>query len=165
MLKKFTLPAFVVLLLAALGFALTHRNHAPDVTFTSISGEEIRLEQFRGKFVAINFWATTCPGCVAEMPKLVETYKRYHSQGFEIIAVAMADDPPEQVSLFSRKNALPFPVIIDTQGKIAKAYNDIKLTPTTILIDKQGNIAGTVVGELNFTTLHQLLDRELGRAG
>jgi peroxiredoxin len=165
MLKKIILPIFLGLLLLALGYALTHRHHAPGLQFTTLDGQSLKLEQLRGKFVAINFWATTCPGCVIEMPKLAETYQQYHARGFEVIAVAMPYDPPEQVGLFAKAHHLPFPVVPDTQGNISQAFSDVRLTPTTILIDKEGNIAGTVVGELNFTSLHQLLDRELGRAG
>lgn len=165
MLKKLAIPLLIMLLLGALGYALTQKNHAPQVAFTTLTGQPIQLESLQGKMVLINFWATTCPGCIAEMPKLIETYRRHQPQGFELIAVAMAYDPSDQVQAYATKNALPFPVVLDKDGTVARDFGDIKLTPTAILIDKQGNIVRTVVGELDFPALNQQLEQELGRAG
>ncbi len=163
MAKKFLLPVLLAILLIVLGYSLTKKNQAPDVLFTTISGQQVHMKQLRGKMVLINFWATTCPGCIAEMPKLVETYKRYHAQGFELIAVAMSYDAPDQVTNYTRKHALPFPVAYDVQGELAHAFNDVTLTPTSILVDKQGNIVRQIVGELDFPALNQVLDQGLGR--
>lgn len=163
--KKILLPALLAILLLTLGYSLTRKHQAPDVLFTTLSGQQLRMEQLRGKMTLVNFWATTCSGCVAEMPKLVETYRRYQPRGFELIAVAMPYDPAEQVGAYVRKNALPFPVALDTDGSLTRQFGDVRLTPTAILIDKQGNIVRTIVGELDFPTLNQQLEQELERAG
>ncbi|MBT7120902.1 MAG: TlpA family protein disulfide reductase, partial [Nitrosomonadales bacterium] len=81
---------------------------------TAIGGEKITSQQLLGKLTLINFWATDCPGCINEMPGLIETYKQYHAQGLEIIAVAMYYDPPSRVVSYSKNNKLPFPVVLDS---------------------------------------------------
>lgn len=161
--RKFLVPLLILALLGALAFTVTNKNAAPDVKFVTITGQQIDMADLRGKIVMVNFWATTCSGCIAEMPQLIETYNRYHKQGFELVAVAMSYDPPSHVANYAKKNALPFPVALDLQGELASAFNDVKLTPTAFVIDKNGRIVRNVVGELDFKALHAMLDAELGR--
>ncbi|MES2181156.1 MAG: TlpA disulfide reductase family protein, partial [Pseudomonadota bacterium] len=97
LLKKSLLPVIIIALLAFLAFQLANKSAAPDVTFTTIEGKKIAMADLKGKIVLVNFWATDCPGCVKEMPALVEAYKQYNNKGFEIVAVAMPYDPPAQV--------------------------------------------------------------------
>lgn len=161
-LRRLLIPLLLLALLAALAIAVMNKHGAPNIRFTTIAGQQISMEQLRGKIVLVNFWATTCPGCIAEMPGLVETYNRYHDKGFELVAVAMSYDPPSQVANYAEKHALPFPVALDPQGELASAFNDVKLTPTAFVIDKHGRIVRNVVGELDFKALQALLDEELG---
>jgi cytochrome oxidase Cu insertion factor (SCO1/SenC/PrrC family) len=89
------LVAAVVLAIAAIGYqSLTAKPAAPDVTFTSLSGERIDLKSLRGKVVMVNFWATSCSTCVHEMPQMVDTYTRFKDRGLNFVAVAMSYDPP-----------------------------------------------------------------------
>lgn len=150
-------------LLAFLALSLTQKPAAPDVTFTTLQGKTISMSALQGKVVLVNFWATDCPGCIAEMPQLIETYKQYHERGFEIMAVAMSYDPPNHVLNYVTQKALPFPVMHDGFGDIAANFNDVSLTPTAFLIDKQGRIISHVVGELDFDVLHNMLDEQLGK--
>jgi peroxiredoxin len=161
--RKLLIPLVLLALIGALVFFVSDKNQAPDVKFTTLSGQEIRMQDLRGKIVLVNFWATTCPGCIQEMPELIETYNRYRDRGFEVVAVAMAYDPPSQVANYTRKNDLPFPVALDLQGEIAAAFNDVKLTPTAYVVDQQGRIVRNVVGILDFKALHAMLDEQLGR--
>lgn len=163
-LRKLLIPFLLLILLGALAFSVMDRDSAPDVKFVTLTGQQISMEDLRGKIVLVNFWATTCPGCIAEMPKLIDTYNRYHKQGFEVVAVAMSYDPPSHVANYAEKHALPFPVALDLRGDLASAFNDVKLTPTAFVIDKNGRIVRNVVGELDFNALHAMLDKELGRA-
>lgn len=165
MLKKFVLPLLLAALLLGLAFSLSGKQPAPTVTFTTLGGQSIAMDQLKGKMVLVNFWATTCPGCIAEMPQLIETYRKHQPQGFELVAVAMSYDPTEQVRNFTDKQRLPFPVALDQDASLAMAFGDVKLTPTAILIDQQGNIIARTVGELDFTALNQQLESSLGRAG
>lgn len=109
----------------------------------------------------MNFWATSCTTCVAEMPEVIATYNKYKDRGFETLAVAMSYDPPSYVVNFAQTRQLPFKVAIDNTGSAAKAWGDIQLTPTTFVLDKQGNIVKRYVGAPNFAELHQLIDKLL----
>ncbi|HET7158387.1 MAG TPA: TlpA disulfide reductase family protein [Burkholderiales bacterium] len=141
--------------------ALFRSNPAPSVMFTSLKGEQISTAQLRGQVVLVNFWATDCPACVKEMPQMVTTYNKYGRQGFELVAVAMRHDPPNYVLNFTEKNALPFKVALDPMGQLAKAFGDVKLTPTTIVIDKRGNIVTRILGEPDFAKLEALIEQKL----
>lgn len=159
--RKLLLPLIILGLLALLAIALSNKSHAPDITFTTIEGKTIKMADLRGKIVLVNFWATDCPGCIAEMPSLIQTYKTYQPKGFEIIAVAMSYDPPSQVLNYTTKNALPFPVMHDGYAEIAGKFGDVRLTPTAFIVDKQGNIIQKTIGELDFKALHALLSKQL----
>ena len=161
--RKLLIPLVLLALVGALVFFVSDKNQAPNVKFTTLSGQEINMQDLRGKIVLVNFWATTCPGCIQEMPELIDTYNQYRERGFKVVAVAMAYDPPAQVANYTRKNNLPFPVALDTQGDIAAAFNDVKLTPTAYVVDQQGRIGRNVVGVLDFKALHSMLDEQLGR--
>jgi peroxiredoxin len=134
---------------------------APESNFVLLDGSRVSTSQWRGKVTLVNFWATSCTTCVAEMPQITSTYQRYHGQGFETVAVAMSYDPPSYVVNFAQTRQLPFQVAIDNTGEIAKAWDDVKLTPTTFLLDKQGTIVKRYVGAPNFSELHQLIEKLL----
>ena len=131
------LAAVVAAAVTFAGFAIwSAEPAAPGVTFVSIKGEKITTESLRGRVVLVNFWATDCVTCVKEMPDITATYNKYRGQGFETIAVAMRHDPPNYVLNFVEKNKLPFTVTLDPMGELAKAFGEVKLTPTTFVIDK-----------------------------
>ena len=137
------------------------KTAAPQVTFISLQGERIAAADLRGKVVLVNFWATDCPVCVKEMPEMVKTYNKYHARGLEFIAVAMQYDPPNYVIDYAGKHALPFKVALDPMGELAKAFGDVRLTPTTFIIDKRGDIVSRIVGEPDFAKLRELLEKKL----
>lgn len=161
--RKLFIPIILVALLVFLAVSLTQKPQAPDVTFTTLQGKTIPLSSLQGKVVLVNFWATDCPGCIAEMPQLIETYRQYRDRGFEVMAVAMAYDPPNHVLNYATSKKLPFPVMHDGYGEIAASFDDVNLTPTAFIIDQQGRIISHVVGELNFNALHAMLDERLGK--
>lgn len=160
--------AIAILAVAAAGFALYaalfDKTIAPQVTFVSLQGEQITMHGLRGKVVLVNFWATDCAICLKEMPEMVKTYNKYHERGFEYVAVAMKHDPPNYVISYAEKNALPFKVALDPMGALAQAFGDVKLTPTTFVIDRRGNIVGRIVGEPDFPGLRKLLEENLAEA-
>lgn len=165
---RFRNPILLVAAVAA-GFVLYSaffgKTAAPPVTFVSLQGEKITTADLRGKVVLVNFWATDCPTCIKEMPDIVKTYNKYRAQGFETIAVAMKHDPPNYVLNYTEKNALPFKVALDPQGELARAFGEVKLTPTTFIIDKRGNIVNRILGEPDFARLHALLEEKLKERG
>ncbi|HEY8085012.1 MAG TPA: TlpA disulfide reductase family protein [Methylophilaceae bacterium] len=161
--KKLWLPILSLLLVAGLWFALVNPDRAPQVVFTSLEGKRIALADLKGHMVLVNFWATSCPGCVKEMPQIADTYRQYHDKGFEVIGVAMAYDPPDNVLNYAKKNALPFPVSLDIEGKISHLFGDVQVTPSSFVIDKRGNVVRRVIGELDFADLRQLLTTQIAK--
>lgn len=162
---KFAKPALIAVavlaLVGALAYALMDKPSAPATTFTTLEGRPIVLDELRGKVVLVNFWATSCPGCIKEMPGMVEIYNQYKDRGFEIVAVAMRYDPPNYVANFVRTRQLPFPVALDVDGEHARAFGNVQLTPTSFIIGKDGRILEQKLGELDFVKLKALLDKEL----
>jgi peroxiredoxin len=161
MYKKIGLAVGILALLAFLTLQFDKRMFAPEATFVTLSGKTIHMADLKGKVVLVNFWATTCSTCVKEMPDLVNTYNAYKGKDFEMVAVAMDYDPPAQVLNFATHKALPFPVMHDGFGDVAKAFRHKGITPTTIIYDKAGFRVFYWVGELNFADLKKLLDKEL----
>jgi peroxiredoxin len=156
------LAAVVAGAIAFAAFALwSARPPAPQVTFVSLQGEKITTASLRGKVVLVNFWATDCVTCIKEMPDITATYNKYRAQGFETIAVAMRHDPPNYVLNYVDKNKLPFTVALDPMGELAKAFGEVKLTPTTFVIDRQGKVVTRILVEPDFAKLHALLEEKL----
>ena len=139
----------------------TGRSAAPESTFVLLDGSRQSTADLRGKVTLVNFWATSCTTCVAEMPEIIATHKKYATQGFETMAVAMSYDPPSYVVNFAETRKLPFQVAIDNTGKVAKAWGDVQLTPSTFIVNKRGEIVKTYVGAPNFPELHQLIEKLL----
>ena len=139
------------------------REAAPESTFVLLDGSKATTADMLGKVTLVNFWATTCVSCVKEMPALVATYNKYQPQGFDTLAVAMEYDPPAWVLNFAQTRRLPFKVALDNTGEIAKAWGDVKLTPTTYLVDKQGRIVKRYVGEPDMAALHRLIEDLLAK--
>lgn len=141
--------------------ACSGREQAPDSNFVLLDGSALRTADLKGKVTLVNFWATTCVTCVKEMPALVATHQKFAARGYDTVAVAMSYDPPAWVVNFAQSRQLPFKVALDNTGDIAKAWGDVKLTPTTYLIDKQGQIVKRYVGEPEMQALHTLIEKLL----
>ncbi|WP_423457813.1 TlpA disulfide reductase family protein [Ottowia sp. VDI28] len=137
---------------------------APTSTFVLLDGSRTTTQDLRGKVTLVNFWATSCTTCVAEMPQVIATYDKYKSRGYETMAVAMSYDPPSYVVNFAETRKLPFKVAIDNTGDVAKAWGEVKLTPTTYIVNKKGEIVKRYVGAPNFDELHQLIEKLLAEA-
>ena len=137
------------------------RDAAPAVAYTLLNGQKGHLDDLRGKVVLVNFWATSCTTCVQEMPEMVKTYEKFQSRGYEMIAVAMDYDTPAFVAKFAESRKLPFSVAFDSTGEVAKTFGDVRMTPTSFLINKRGEIVKRYVGEPDFEALHALVDKLL----
>ena len=168
-LKKWS--ALIVLAAVALAGYLTWqalgRNpKAPDISYSLLSGKTLTPQDLRGKVVLVNFWATSCTTCIGEMPEMVKTFDQFAPKGFDLVAVSMNYDRPDYVKNFATAGplgALPFPVAMDTSGSIAKSFGDVRLTPTSFLIDKSGHIVKQYVGPPNFNELHTLIGQLLAQ--
>ena len=154
----------VALALGAGVYLSTGVSAAPASTFVLLDGSKQSTEDLKGKVTLVNFWATSCTTCVAEMPKVIATYEKYRAQGYDTLAVAMSYDPPSYVVNFAQTRKLPFKVAIDNTGAVAKAWGDVALTPTTFIVNKRGEIVKRYVGEPDFAELHKLIEKLLAEA-
>jgi len=161
--KKLLLSLIAVVVLAGVGLwqFSGSAKAAPQVTYTSLDGREFTTTDLLGKVYLVKFWATSCVTCVQQMPDAIEAYNQYSPQGYEVIAVAMDYDPPAYVHNFAQSRQLPFTVALDTSGEIAKAFDDVKLTPTTILVDRQGRIIKRYLGNYDKTAFRNTIERAL----
>ena len=162
---KFVAAAIVALAVGVGGYltfeTMNGGSKAPNVAYTLLDGSRSTTDQLRGKVVLVNFWATDCTTCVKEMPNIVATHEKFKARGYETLAVAMSYDPPAYVINFAETRKLPFGVAIDNTGAIAKSFGQVQLTPTSVLIDKHGQIVKRYVGEPDFVALHQLVEKLL----
>jgi peroxiredoxin len=138
-------------------------DDAPASKFVLLDGSTTTTADLKGKVTLVNFWATTCVTCVKEMPSIVNTYEKFKGKGYETIAVAMSYDQPAWVVNYAQTRQLPFKVALDNTGELAKNWGDVKLTPTTYLLDKQGRIVKRFVGEPDFAALHLLIEELLAK--
>lgn len=161
--RRRSLTALV--LAAVLGLAgCAAGDDAPASRFVLLDGSTTTTADLKGQVTLVNFWATTCVTCVKEMPSIVSTHEKFKGKGYETIAVAMSYDQPAWVLNYAQTRQLPFKVALDNTGEIAKSWGDVKLTPTTYLVDKQGRIVKRFVGEPDFAALHKLIEELLAKA-
>jgi len=145
MIKK--LPLFCLIALLAGPVVMRAEDKLPqpvDIKFTAIDGRAVDLASLHGKVVLIDFWATWCPPCRAEVPHVVETYKKLHDKGFEVIGISL-DQNKEALVEFTKKNSMTWPQYFDGKGwenSISKK-NGIDSIPAMWLIDKQGKVVST----------------------
>ncbi|MDR7379859.1 thiol-disulfide isomerase/thioredoxin [Rhodoferax ferrireducens] len=165
--KTFIAASAAALLAVGSGayYLVAHSNNAaPMATYVLLDGSQKSTADFKGRVTLVNFWATSCTTCVAEMPKIIATYDKYHAQGFDTLAVAMAYDPPSYVVNYAQTRKLPFQVAIDNTGAAANAWGPVQLTPTTFLVNKRGEIVKRFIGEPDFAELHRMIEKLLAEA-
>jgi len=158
---KITVGLALVAIAVAAVLIFFPRQTAPEVRFTALSGENFSTSDLRGKVVLINFWATYCAPCIREMPKVVDAHRKFAPRGFETVAVAVRRDNPGRVAHFAASRALPFKVALDSSGEIAKRFGNVRITPTSFLIDKQGRVLKRYLGEPDWAQIHEIVERAL----
>jgi peroxiredoxin len=123
---------------------LKKRSLAKDFSLPLLGGGTQTLSALKGKVVFLNFWATWCPPCQAEMPSMEKLYRHLEKAGLEFLAVDIQEDTKE-VEAFITESSLNFPVALDESGRVSRLYG-IRNIPTTFIIDKNGMIIASVVG-------------------
>ncbi len=134
---------------------------APDISLTTITGKKIDLTALKGKPVIVTFWATDCPGCIKEMPHLINLYQQFHPKGLEIIAVTMYYDIPSHVVAMAKAKQLPYDIALDLSAEHAKAFGQVELTPSTFLISPAGSIVMQITGLFNIIDMKQRINKLL----
>jgi peroxiredoxin len=127
--------------------SITGMKTAPDFTLQSIEGKSVRLSDYRGKAILLNFWATYCDPCKVEMPWIVDLQKQYASQGLQVIGISMddVDVGPEKIAEFAKEMGVNYPVLIG-KDEVGDAYGGLLYLPTTFYIGRDGKIVDKVFG-------------------
>lgn len=158
--QEFIIAAFVIVLffsIAFLWFGPSGLQPAPEISFQTITGKKIDLKSLKGKPVLVTFWATNCPGCIKEMPHLIELYHELHDKGLEIIGVAMPYDRPDHVLEMHKRKNIPYPIALDIKGEAVRAFGNVRLTPSSFLINPEGTIVKHKIGEMDMKKIHSMI--------
>jgi peroxiredoxin len=154
------IPVFIAAVVAAMLFAGIHiarKNQgggaagqligqlAPDFELQSLEGKNVKLSDFRGKAVLLNFWATYCGPCKIEMPWFVEMQKEFGPQGFQIVGVAMDDASTEDIAKFAKEMGVNYPILLGKES-VGQSYGGIGVLPTTYFVDRDGKITAREFG-------------------
>ena len=151
--------AMVVTVMLVFGFQMARRNSgvvanagpsmkgmtAPDFTLESVDGKSVRLSDFRGKGVLLNFWATWCQPCKIEMPWFAELQKQYGPQGLQIVGVAMDDASPKEIADFAKDLGVNYPILVGKEA-VGDAYGGVQFLPATFYIGRDGKVVDKVFG-------------------
>jgi thiol-disulfide isomerase/thioredoxin len=151
---------------SAVLYSAGHRPLAPDFTATTLTGSRLSFSSYRGRVVVLNFWGSWCPPCREEAPMLAVTAERYRSDGVAFLGVDVRDTPASALA-FTRDFGIPYPSVNDASSVITLEFTSvvpIAGTPTTLVIDRTGHIAGAVFGAATAQELTDILAQVTGKA-
>jgi len=168
--------AMVVAVMLVFGFNLSRRSPragvsanlqitghpAPDFTLQSLDNKTVRLADFRGKTVLLNFWATWCEPCKIEMPWFVELQTQYAGEGLQVLGVAMDDAPQKDIAEFARGMGVNYPVLIGKEA-VGDAYGGVQFLPETFYIDRNGKVVDKVFGLKGKAEIEEEIKKVIGQ--
>ena len=161
--------AVVVALMLFFGFHRARRARtvvagqlAPDFTLDTLEGKAIRLSDFRGQAVLLNFWATWCGPCKIEMPWFIELQKQYGRDGLQIVGVAMDDSSKADIEKFVKEMGVNYPILLGKEA-VGQDYGGVNVLPTTFFIDRDGRIVGREFGLQSRSVLVDHIKQALGQ--
>ena len=140
-------------------YAVGDRPLAPDFSGTSLTGSPIKLADYRGKIVVLNFWGSWCPPCRAEAPTLAVLAEQYATKGVAFLGDDVADTPANALD-FTRSVGITYPSVNDPGYAVVLDFSrvvPVNDTPTTVVIDRTGRIAGMVLGKVSYAAMVTLL--------
>jgi len=138
---------FVALLLVSPAIVLAQQTRAPQFVLRDINGNTVRLSAYRGKVVLINFWATWCPPCRAEMPDLVRLQREHARQGLQVIGITYPPETKIRVRRFASSLKVNYPIILGTRQLKAR-FSSEETLPLTVIIDRDGKVNNIISGIL-----------------
>ena len=127
------------------GTRITQATVAPDFSLESLDGKNMRLSDWRGKAVLLNFWATWCGPCKIEMPWFVELQRQYGPQGLQIVGVAMDDASREDIAKFAREMGVNYPILLGKES-VGDAYGGVPAMPESFFIGRDGKVVDRIIG-------------------
>ena len=125
---------------------------APSFDLPGLKKGSMRLSDYKGKLVLLNFWASFCAPCRVEMPALENLWQRYRDQGFVVLALSADRDNLKQVEQLIKDGGYSFPVLLDTEGEVRKMY-EVRALPTSYLIGRDGKFIGRIIGEREWNSV------------
>ena len=134
----FFLSLLLLISFSSLTYASSISGKAANFTLKSSSGKNLKLSEFRGQVVMLNFWASWCAPCRQEMPLLEDLYRKYKSLGFVLLGVNVEEDSSKAATLL-KNIRVSFPILYDNKNTVSKMYQ-VSAMPTTIIIDRDGNM-------------------------
>jgi len=132
--------------------AQTNYPQAPDFTVTDLNGKTLTLPQFRGKVLFLNFWASWCPPCRAEIPDFIDVTREFGSKGLAVVGISLDTKEKSAIVGFVKDFKINYSVVLESKGETEKLLNDFKpgqFIPTTFIIDKQGRIRDKIVRSMD----------------
>ena len=132
------------------------QDRAPNFSLMTSSGQTVELKKLQGKAVVVNFWATWCGPCRAEIPGMAEIYGKYKDKGVEIVGVSLDDRGWSVVNPFVQKLGIPYPVVLGND-QVVQAYGGIDAIPTTFFVDKKGTVVKKHVGYMSKDDFEKIL--------
>jgi len=141
------------------------RHAAPDFALKDSTGKTLKLSDYRGKVVLLNFWATWCEPCQVEIPWFIEFEKTFKDRDFSVIGVSMDDDGWDSVKPFIAQQKINYPVVV-ANDDVSRKYGSIESLPTTFILDRSGRIAAMHIGLVSKSVyrndIEHLIDKERG---
>jgi len=145
----------------AAGGAKLLNQPAPGVELALLDGKTLKLSDYHGKAVLLNFWATWCEPCKIEMPWFVDLQKKYGPQGLQVLGVAMDDAPAKDISDFAQKMGVNYPIVIGKE-EVGTQYGGVQYLPSTFYISRDGKIIDRVFGLVSRSEIEANVQKALG---
>jgi len=145
MMKRLATLWLMVGLVFLVGMGFSYPKKAPDIRFTGLDGKDYQLSDFRGKVVIVNFFASHCPPCMVELKELAKLYRKYEGRGLVIISLMVDEEASPLLPQIVRAKGITYPVGIASE-KIMEAFGNVYITPTTFIINKEGQVVKRLVG-------------------
>ena len=167
--------AVVISLMLVFGIEKTRHNRpatsgnlqgkpAPDFSLSSLDGKTLKLSDYRGKAVLLNFWATWCEPCKIEMPWFIELQKQYGPKGLQVLGVAMDDTDPKDIVDFAHKMGVNYPIAVGREA-VGDQYGGIPYLPSTFYIDRDGRVVDRVYGLVSRSEIEDNIKKALSSSG